>query len=179
MDLSHYTEPKPHYGKRIAWFITYNLLFRWLIGGRLRYVRNLLLRAFGARIPLGSMVYHSTRIWAPWNLSVGRYSCVGPRVELYNRAPITIGDNAIVSQGAFLCTASHDFNDPRHPLITAPIRIGDQAWVAAEAYVGMGVTIGEGAVVGARGSVYKDVEPWTIVGGNPAKFIKRREIQTP
>lgn len=164
---------------RFWWRVCQTLLFRPFFSSAFDAWRAFVLRSWGATIGERSVVSASTRIWAPWNLSVGRYSCVGPRVELYNRAPITIGDNAIVSQGAFLCTASHDFNDPRHPLITAPIRIGDQAWVAAEAYVGMGVTIGEGAVVGARGSVYKDVEPWTIVGGNPAKFIKRREIQTP
>ena len=95
----------------------------------------------------------------------------------YNVAPITIGANTTVSQGAYLCTASHDVTSPLNPLITAPIVIEDQAWIGAKAYIGMGVTIGQGAVVGATASVYKDVEPWTIVGGNPAKFIKKREIK--
>ncbi|MDR2683898.1 MAG: putative colanic acid biosynthesis acetyltransferase, partial [Prevotellaceae bacterium] len=81
------------------------------------------------------------------------------------------------SQRAFLCTASHDITKPDMPLITAPIIIEDQAWIAADAFIGMGVTIGQGAVVGARAAVFKDVEPWTVVGGNPAKFIKKREIK--
>ena len=66
--------------------------------------------------------------------------------------------------------------NPLNPLITAPIVIEDQAWIGAKAFVGMGVTIGQGAVVGATASVYKDVAPWTVVGGNPAKFIKERKI---
>ncbi len=82
-----------------------------------------------------------------------------------------------MSQGSYLCTASHDITNPLNPLITAPIVIGDQAWIGARAYVGMGVTIGQGAVVGATASVYKDVEAWTIVGGNPAKFIKNRVVK--
>ena len=82
-----------------------------------------------------------------------------------------------MSQGAYLCTASHDISDSLNPLVTAPIIIEDQAWVAADAFVSMGVTVGQGAVIGARACVFKDVEPWTVVGGNPAKFIKRREIK--
>lgn len=82
-----------------------------------------------------------------------------------------------MSQGSYLCTASHDITDHLNPLITAPIVIEDQAWIGVRAYVGMGVTIGQGAVIGATASVYKDVEAWTIVGGNPAKFIKNRVVK--
>ena len=108
---------------------------------------------------------------------MGRYSCLASNVDCYNVAPIILGDNVTVSQGAFLCTASHDVTDPLHPLITAPIVIVVAAWVAADAFVSMGVTIGKGAVVGARACVFKDVERWAIVGGNPAKFIKKRELK--
>lgn len=105
------------------------------------------------------------------------YSCIASDVECYNVDKVFVGAHATVSQGAFLCTASHDISHPRNPLVTAPIFIREQAWVAARTYVGLGVTIGEGAVVGATASVYKDVEPWTIVGGNPARFIKKREVK--
>lgn len=105
------------------------------------------------------------------------YSCLASGVDCYNVAPITIGDGATVSQGAFLCTASHDISDPGNRLITAPIIISSRAWVAADAFVGMGVTIGEGAVVGARAAVFRDVEPWTVVGGNPARMIKKRTLK--
>jgi putative colanic acid biosynthesis acetyltransferase WcaF len=108
---------------------------------------------------------------------MGEYSCLASDVDCYNVTPITIGANTTVSQGAYLCTASHDVTNPLNPLITAPIVIEDQAWIGARAFVGMGVTIGQGAVVGATASVFKDVEPWTIVGGNPAKFIKKRTLQ--
>jgi putative colanic acid biosynthesis acetyltransferase WcaF len=102
---------------------------------------------------------------------------IGPKVDCYNAAKIKIGKDATISQGAFLCTATHNIYSKAHELITATIIIENQAWIAANAYIGPGITIGEGAVVGATASVYKDVEPWTVVGGNPAKFIKKREIK--
>lgn len=176
VDLSHYQEPKPHHLKRVIWYIINHTLFRCLPGIPLRFVRNALLRAFGAEIPWKSLVYESCEIWAPWNLKIGKNSCVGPNTQLYAKATIIIGDNVTVSQGSFLCTASHDISSKTHQLITEPIVIKDFVWIAADAFVGMGVTIGDGAVVGARACVFKDVEPWTVVGGNPARFIKRREI---
>jgi putative colanic acid biosynthesis acetyltransferase WcaF len=140
--------------------------------------RNLILRFFGADVSLKCLIYPSSKIWAPWNLKIGKYSCIGPNTELYNKAPIVIGENAIVSQGVYLCTASHDISDPRHTLVYKTIVIEQRAWIAADAFVSMGVTIGEGAVIGARACVFKDVAPWTVVGGNPAKFIKNREMRT-
>ena len=104
-------------------------------------------------------------------------SCLESDVDCYNVDKVIIGANTTVSQGAYLCTASQDVTNPLNPLITAPIIMEDQAWVGARAYIGMGVTIGQGSVVGATASVYKDVEPWTIVGGNPAKFLKKRELK--
>ena len=123
-----------------------------------------------------AVVYSSTRIYAPWNLEMGEHSCLADEVDCYNVNKICIGDNTTVSQKSYLCTASHDITKPNIPLITAPIVIKDQAWIGADAFIGMGVTVGQGAVVGARASVYKDVEAWTVVGGNPAKFIKKRVI---
>ena len=123
-------------------------------------------------------VYASVKIYYPANLEMKAYSCLASEVDCYNVDKVTIGANTTVSQGAYLCTASHDITNPLHPLITAPIVIEDQAWIGAKAFVGMGVTIGEGAVVGATASVYKDVEPWTVVGGNPAKLLKMRDIKT-
>lgn len=137
----------------------------------------MLLRLFGAKIDSTAVVYSSAKVYYPKNLVMGRYSCLASNVDCYNVASVILGDNVTVSQGAFLCTASHDVTEPLHPLITAPIVIEDAAWVAADAFVSMGVTIGEGAVVGARACVFKDVERWAIVGGNPAKFIKKRELK--
>ncbi|MFC0263917.1 putative colanic acid biosynthesis acetyltransferase [Fontibacter flavus] len=136
-----------------------------------------LLRLFGAKVHSKAVVYSSVHVYMPWNLEMKAFSCLSPEVDCYNVDKITIGAHATVSQKTYLCAASHDISKPNHPLVTAPITIQDQAWVGASAYIGMGVTIGQGAVVGATASVYKDVAPWTVVGGNPAKFIKKREIK--
>lgn len=175
MDLSDYKEVKPHFAKRILWYLVNHTLFRMLPTRYLRAPRHALLRAFGAKIDKKALVYSSCTIFAPWNLVVGR-ACIGPHTELYNKDMIRIGDDCVVSQGAFLCTASHDTSSVLLPLISAPITMEDKSWVAADAFVGKGVTIGEGAVVGARACVFKDVAPWTIVGGNPAKVIKTRNL---
>ena len=91
---------------------------------------------------------------------------------------VTIADNVVISQGSQLFTASHDISQSTNPLITAPIRIEHSVWVAAGCFIGKGVTIGEGAVVGARACVFRDVEAWTVVGGNPARFIKKRVLNS-
>lgn len=137
----------------------------------------MLLRIFGAKIHPKANIYSSVKVYYPANLTMEENSCLASDVDCYNVDKVTIGANTTVSQGTFLCTASHDVTNPLNPLITAPIILEDQAWVGAKAYIGMGVTIGQGAVVGATASVYKDVEPWTVVGGNPAKFIKKRVIK--
>ena len=176
INLSKYHEDKPHRKKQLLWRIVNATVFRLLPGTPLRYFRNLILRAFGAQLPLDVSVFSTAKIFAPWNLKMGKNSCIGPHAKIYNKAHVTLGDNAVISQGAFLCTAGHDITDPKNSLITSPIVIGDYAWVAADAFVNMGVTIGEGAVVGARAAVFKDVQPWTVVGGNPANFIKQRSL---
>lgn len=175
--LSRYKEVKPHHLKRIIWYLINMTIFRCLSGMPFRYLRNGLLKAFGANMPWKTLIYASAKIYMPWNLTIGTDSCIGPNVELYNKANITIGDNVVVSQGSYLCTASHDLSDSLMTLVTKPIVLHDRSWIASRAYIGMGVTIGEGAVVGATASVYKNVEPWTVVGGNPAKFIKKRELK--
>ena len=98
-------------------------------------------------------------------------------VDCYAVAPIVLGDNVTVSQGVKLDTASHDIASPIMELMYAPIVIEANAWVAAWSIVLPGVTVGEGAVVGAGAVVTKDVAPWTVVGGNPAKVIGRRELR--
>lgn len=162
---------------RMLWSVAWIIFARPLPRSIGRKWKNMLLRLFGARIAKTAHVYSTAKIYYPPNLIMGEYSCLASDVDCYNVAPIIIGDNATVSQGAYLCTASHDITDSLNHLITAPIKIEDQAWVAAKAYIGMGVTIGQGAVVGATASVYKDVDPWTVVGGNPAKIIGERVIK--
>jgi putative colanic acid biosynthesis acetyltransferase WcaF len=108
---------------------------------------------------------------------MGESSCLGDHVDCYSVDRVIIEPYATVSQYAFLCTASHDYTIKEMPLVTAPIRIGSRAWVAADVFIGPGVMIGEGAVVGARASVFRNVEPWTVVGGNPARIIKKISAQ--
>ena len=179
VDLSRYinTLGLNHQVLRILWTIVWGLFARPLPRSVGKGWKNFLLRLFGAKIARTAHVYSSAKVYYPPNLTMGEYSCLASDVDCYNVAPIFIGDNATVSQGAYLCTASHDISDPKNHLITAPIIIEDQAWVAAKAYIGMGVTIGQGAVVGATASVYKDVDPWTIVGGNPSKQIGIRNVE--
>ena len=105
---------------------------------------------------------------------MGPRSALGDLVDCYNVDRVVLEDGAIASQQAFLCTASHDIADPGRRLVTAPIRLARSSWVCAGVFVHPGVTIGEGAVVGARAVVTKDVAPWTVVAGNPAKFLKAR-----
>lgn len=179
IDLSQYHNALSRKNQvvRMLWTIVWGVFARPLPRSVGSGWKRFLLRLFGARIDATAIVYSSAKVYYPANLTMGAYACLASDVDCYNVAPVTIGANSTVSQGAYLCTASHDITDPSNPLVTKPIVIEDQAWVAAGAFVGMGVTIGQGAVVGARAAVFKDVEPWTVVGGNPAKFIKRREIK--
>lgn len=162
---------------RLLWKICYLLFFRPFGFPIFIKWRNFVLRFFGAKIGHGSIVHASAEIWAPWNLEIGQITCVGPHSRIYNPGKIKLGSKVVVSQHSYLCTATHDYESRLNTLYWKEITIGDFAWVAADAFVGPGVSIGEGAVVGARAVVVKDVEPWIVVGGNPAKFIKKREIK--
>jgi putative colanic acid biosynthesis acetyltransferase WcaF len=159
---------------RLVWNAVWLFLFRPTPRGVCYGWRRFLLRLFGANIGKGCHVLPSARIWQPWKLTMGDYSCLSEDVDCYSVDTIDIGRQTVVSQGAFLCCASHDISSPIMELTYRPIRIESQAWVAARAFVGPGVHIGEGAVVGACAVVTKDVEPWTVVAGNPARVIGKR-----
>jgi len=161
---------------RWVWFVFW-LLFCRLSPRHLHCWRALALRLFGAKLGRKCAVLPSARIRAPWNLTMGDFSCLSDRVDCYSVDKITIGANVVVSQDVFLCCASHDITSAHMELTYRPIVIGSQAWVAARAFIGPGVTVGEGAVVGACAVVTKDVAPWTVVAGNPAAFVKRRELR--
>ncbi len=171
--------PSPHSfqnkAARALWGVV-NLLFFRPSPKPLHGWRRFMLRCFGAKVGKGAIVYSSTRIWAPWNLELGDYSCLSHDVDCYCVTKIRLGAHATVSQGSFLCTASHDIGDEHMRLIVAPITVESQAWVCARAFVHPGMTIGEGAVVGACAVVTQNVEPWTVVAGHPAKFVKNRVV---
>lgn len=162
---------------RGLWNMVWVFLFRPTPRGMLYGWRRFLLRCFGARIGKGVNILPSCKVWAPWNLTVGDFSCLSEDVDCYAVAAITIGRQAVISQGAFLCCASHDISSPIMELVSKPIVIGDNTWVAARAFVAPGVTVGEGAVVAACSVVTEDVAPWSVVAGNPARFIKKRTLK--
>ncbi len=178
LDLSRYKDASTggERVRRLLWGLVWGVFARPFPRAMCSGWKRLLLRSFGARVDSTAVVYSSARIYAPWNLEMKPHSVIDQGVNCYNAARVTIGEWAIVSRGASLYTASHDPASPCFEWISAPIAIGPRAWVAAESFIMMGVTVGEGAVVGARAAVFKDVEAWTIVGGNPAKFIKKRTI---
>ena len=113
----------------------------------------------------------------PWNLQVGDWASIGEYAFVYNLGKITIGKKSTVSHRAHLCAGTHDYSKSTLPLRKLPIQIGDQAWICADSFVGPGITIGEGAVVGACAVVVRDIASWTVVAGNPAKFIRKRNLE--
>lgn len=101
-------------------------------------------------------------------------SVLGPRTDCYCMNHVTIGEKAVVSQGAVLCCGTHDISDLNFQLTTHPIKISAGVWVAADAFIGPGVTLHEGAVIGARAVLFKDAEAFGVYVGNPAVRIKTR-----
>ena len=171
IDLSNYKENKTRRMRRILWYAVNCSLFRispsWL--------RLALLRVFGAEIGR-SLIYRSVDIFAPWNLKVGDYSCIGPDVVIYNKAFVTIGDSTVISQNSYICTASHDVQSRTMEPRNKPIYLSNSVWVASRAIVLPGTVIEDGAVVAAGSVVVKKVPAWTVVGGNPARIIKKRVL---
>lgn len=163
--------------RRLLWSVVWTVFARPFPRAMAMPWKRFLLRMFGARIAPTAVVYATARVFQPWLLAMDDYACLAEGVDCYNAAPVHIGRNATVSQRAFICTAGHDITDPHHRQTSAPVDIQDRAWVCAEAFVGQGVTVGTGAVCAARSVVIKNVEPWTVVGGNPAKFIKKRSLK--
>lgn len=163
--------------KRLVWNVCALTLLRPFTLPCFRCWRLWLLRCWGAKIGKGCDIHASAVIWAPWNLEIGQRTCIGSKAIIYNPGRVILGNKVAISQYSYLCTATHDYESRSHTLYSRPIIVDDYAWVAARAFVGPGVHVGEYAVVGATASVYKDVAPWTVVGGNPAKFIKKRVIR--
>ena len=137
--------------------------------------RIFLLKCFGAKIGAGSIIYSSVYIPSPKNLTIGREVCIGPEVKLHFGKTL-IGDKVTISQRVYLCSATHETTSLNTPFVSGTIVIKDFAWIAAEAFIMTNTTIGEGAIVGARSAVFKDVDDWSVVGGNPAKFLKERIV---
>ncbi len=139
--------------------------------------RRFVLRLFGASVGHDVHIYPSTIVYMPWNLSIGDMSAIGEDALIYNLGPVKIGRSVTISHRAHLCAGTHDYTRSDMPLLKSGIDVGDQAWVCTEAFVGPGVRIGAGAVVGARAVAVKNVPGWTIVAGNPASAVKQRVLR--
>lgn len=160
--------------RRVLWSVV-KPLFRF--SPRICFAwRGLLLRCFGATVGRNVHIYGSANIYMPWNLTIGDESSIGEWALVYNLASVTIGNKTTISHRAHICAGTHDYTRPDLPLQKPPIIISDQAWICADAFVGPGVVIGEGAIVGAKAVVMKDVPPWAVVAGNPARYVKKRVI---
>lgn len=157
----------------LLWWLVQGSLFRYSLHPMYAW-RRFLLRLFGAEIGTGVQVRATARFTYPWKVSIGDHSWIGDFAELYSLDRIVVGKHCVVSQQAYLCTGTHDIQDERFGLRTSPIRIGDGAWVASQAFVYPGVVLGEMAVVAARSTVMKDVPANEVHAGTPAKFVKRR-----
>ena len=159
---------------RALWNAVWALLASWT-PPPLHGWRAFLLRMFGAKIGKGVRIYGSARIWYPPNLEMGDYTVLGWHVNCYCQGKIVLEDFANVAQFVHLVTGAHNIDDPSFQLYTKPILIRRHAWLASCVFVGPGVTIGEGAVVGACGVVFRDLEAWTVYAGNPARKIRLRK----
>ena len=135
----------------------------------------MLLRLFGATMGPNCHFYPGSKIHSPWNLFCDEQVTAGDGVEIYNPAPLHLASHVILSQEAYICGATHDFDDPAFPLLAYEMRFGAYAWVCARASVAPGVNIGEGAVLGLASVATKNLDPWTVYAGTPAIRVKDRK----
>ncbi|MCG2618082.1 WcaF family extracellular polysaccharide biosynthesis acetyltransferase [Terrimonas sp. NA20] len=161
---------------RVIWNAVYLFLFRFS-PTPLHGWRSFLLRLFGGKVGKGVHVYPGAKIWAPWNVELKDQCGIANDVILYSQGHIKIGARSVISQGSHICAGTHDYTRKGFPLITMPITIGDEVWIAAECFIHPGVTIEDGAVVGARSVVTKDLPRWMVCSGHPCQPIKQRILE--
>jgi putative colanic acid biosynthesis acetyltransferase WcaF len=173
---ANYPYPRSEYVKRVLWNLVRRTLFRWGLPRAFGW-RRWLLRRFGARVGATAFVRKDAWIWHPWLFEIGEHSTLADGVVIYNLGPVAIGDHSVLSQDVYVCAGTHDYTVPELPLVRPPVRIGSGVWIAAQAFIGPGVTVGDNSVVGARSVVMKDVPAGVVVAGNPARVIKERPMQ--
>jgi len=162
--------------KELVWAIVSLILFR-LCPLKLSRLKCSVLRMFGAKVGCGVIIKPQVKVTFPWKLTLGDHVWLGEECWLLDLAPITIADNACISQRAFLCTGNHSYNSPDFDLITMPIQVAAGAWIGANAFVGPGVVVGTHAVLTAGSVATKDLQPHGIYQGNPAVLLKQRQIR--
>ena len=177
MRLDNYTvgsyTPGAPYSQQLLWYFIGSPLVEsyWL---PLSSIKVSILRLFGANIGKGVNIKPGVKIKFPWRLTLGDYAWIGEDVWIDNIAPVVIENHVCLSQGVYLCTGNHDWNDPNFNLIPAPIHIQEGSWVAAKSVVGPGVTIGRGVVLALGSVTGRSLEANTIYAGNPAQLVKKR-----
>jgi len=162
------------YRRRVLWRVVKPLLRlipRFLYGWR-----NSILRLFGAKIGTAVRIYPSVDIFFPWNIKIGDEVTIGDKVQLYSLGKIIIGDGTMISYEAHFCAGSHDYMERNLPLLKPEIRLGQGIWVCSEAFIGPGVEIGDFSIIGARAALFKSFPDFSIIGGNPAKWLKERAV---
>jgi len=137
-------------------------------------VRRILLRLLGAKIGNRVGLYRGFEIRNPWKLQIDHNTLIGHNALLDARKGLKIGQNVNLSNEVMIWTLHHDYNDPNFKEVGGQVIIGDYAWLCSRCIILPGVTIGEGAVVAAGAVVHKDVPPYTVVGGVPAKVLTTR-----
>jgi putative colanic acid biosynthesis acetyltransferase WcaF len=160
--------------RRMCWNMCWVMFYR-TSPRPLHSWRAFLLRAFGAEMGQNCHFYPRSKVWAPWNLICADQVTAGDGAEIYNPAPVTFGSHAILSQDAYVCGATHDYNDPGFPLIAFAMSLGPYAWICARASVAPGVNVGEGAVLGLGSVATRNLEPWAVYAGVPAMKMKERQ----
>ncbi len=160
----------------LLWELCWSLLCSWTPKPLNRW-RLFWLGLFGAKIHGKPFVHQRARIQIPWHVILHDGSCVGDRANLYSLGSIEIEAGAVIAQEAYLCTGTHLFDESGLPLVTRRIHVGKNAFVGARAFVLPGITVGEGAIIGACSVVTASVEPFTINAGNPCRMLKRRVMQ--
>ncbi|NQY88108.1 MAG: putative colanic acid biosynthesis acetyltransferase [Colwellia sp.] len=161
---------------RLFWNVIYFILIRYT-PKNLNLWRIGLYKLFGAKIHKKVTIYPKAKVWIPWNLVMEEGSCIANDTVIYNQGMVYIRKHALISQAAHICTGTHNYETQCFDLVIKAIEIGEHSWVAAEAFVGPGVKVGEGAVLGARAVAFKELEAWGVYTGNPAIKVKIRKKQ--
>lgn len=179
-DLNQYRTPKNFRGKSKwtvqLWWLVYASLFK--TSPQVLYGwRRFLLRCFGAQIGKKVLIRPSAQITYPWKVKIRDYSWIGDEVVLYSLGEIEIGKHTVISQRSYICSGFHDYNKINFPIYAKKILIEDGCWLATDVFVAPDVTIEKGTIVGARSSVFKNLDEFSVYVGSPAKFIRKRDIE--
>lgn len=181
IDLEGYRAP-PYQGRgplmRGLWYLVSGVFFETCLFpfGRLK---PSLLKLFGANLGRGIVIKPGVKIKFPWRLTTGDHVWIGEKVWIDNLADVSLGSHVCLSQGAYLCTGSHDYRSRGFDLVTRPITVGDGAWIAARAILLPGCTVGANAMVGAGSVASGEIPPAVLAAGNPATVVRAREPVSP